>query len=74
MWVARDPKSGDRYVALFNLGTDNATISAQLGEIGMAGKARIRDLWARTDISTTSDAISATLPAHGAALYRLSQV
>lgn len=74
VWIARDPRSGDRYVALFNLGTGSATISATLGEIGMGGPARIRDLWARADIGTTGDVVHATLSAHGAALYRLSPV
>lgn len=73
VWVARDPTSGDRFVALFNLGDTAATVAVSLAEIGMAGSVKVRDLWARLEMGGVSGAVSATLPVHGAALYRVSQ-
>ena len=71
------------YVALFNLADGEAALAASYAELGIAaGTAyRVRDLWARCDCApvpadTSAGAesramLSATLPAHGAALYRL---
>lgn len=71
-WIAHEPKSGDTYLALFNLGQAAAKINVELGELGLKGACRVRDLWARRDHEPIKGALAAKLPAHGAMLYRLA--
>lgn len=71
-WTAREPRSGDRYVALFNLGEQADEVGVELAAIGIAGEARVRDLWARTSLGTTRKRFVAKLPPHGAGLFRIS--
>jgi len=39
----------------------------------LRGKYLVRDLWKKTDIGIKEGTLCATLGAHGAALYRLSE-
>jgi hypothetical protein len=43
-----------------------------LGELGLSGRCRLRDLWQREDLGTVEGEIAPRIPWHGAALYRLS--
>ena len=64
--------NGDRAVVLFNSGSTTATISTSANAIGMpaASSYRLTDLWSKQITSTTA-AISATVPAHGQVSYRV---
>ena len=46
-------------------------ISLPLAELGLAGPARVRDLWRHKDLGTVSDQLSQTINPHGAGLYRV---
>jgi len=73
-WVADDPKTGDKYVALFN-SSDDATpakISLQLKQLGFNGNCNVRDLWSKSNIGTFKDVFTSTINKHGAGLYRIS--
>ncbi len=61
-------------VALNPAATQTATISVSLADLGLTGPCRVRDLWAHKDIGPVTDAINATVNAHGAVLYRVSPV
>lgn len=62
-----------RAVALFNRGTNAATISVDWTAIGLAtGPASVRDLWARSDLGVFSNRYSAIVPAHGAQLLKIA--
>jgi alpha-galactosidase len=65
--------SGDRAVALFNEGSSATTITTSAAEVGMNASSSytLRDLWTRSS-TTTSGAISASVPAHGTVVYRVS--
>ena len=39
--------------------------------LGLTGTVRVSDLWEGRDLGRTTGRIAATLPPHGAALYRL---
>ena len=53
--------------------SDSCEVAVNLSKIGLNGKVRVRDLWARKDIlGTFSGSFSRELPLHGAGLYRLS--
>jgi alpha-galactosidase len=62
---------GTTAVALFNRGSEPATISATWLELKLDPLQPIRDLWRQTDLTPTQDALSATVNAHGAELYRI---
>jgi alpha-galactosidase len=71
--LARPLSNGDVAVVLFNENATTATITttaARTGATGAAGYA-LRDLWSGTT-STTTGAISATVPAHGVVMVRVS--
>lgn len=72
-WVATDPDSGDRYVALFNLGNEPQRVSLNLEWEHMRGKYNVRDLWAGEDDGQVQNRIARELPPHGAGLYRLTK-
>jgi alpha-galactosidase len=66
-------KNGDKAVLLFNEGDTTERISTTAAEIGMSKTAayKVRDLWAHTDRHTAGN-ITATIPPHGSAMYRVS--
>ncbi|MCR5724330.1 MAG: glycoside hydrolase family 27 protein [Treponema sp.] len=79
VWKSFAVDSSSLYVALFNLADDAATVSASTAELTLSGNAiwRVRDLWAKQDVESLAASgekggISASLPAHGAALFKLS--
>ena len=72
VWVATDAKSGDKYVALFNLGDKTDTVSFELELEYWRNSYKVRDLWQKQDLGIQQKAISAEIPAHGAKLYRLT--
>lgn len=71
IWSARAEGSPDRYLALFNTGPEPRTINLAPQSVDLAGPVTLRDLWEGRDLGMQAR-ISAQLPAHGAALYRIS--
>ncbi|MEV6708975.1 cellulose binding domain-containing protein [Micromonospora wenchangensis] len=70
--LAKRLANGDVAVALFNQGTAATTISTTAAAIGLSGNSfTLRDAWTNTT-STTSSAISASVPGHGTVVYRVS--
>jgi alpha-galactosidase len=71
--LAKPLASGDVAAALFNETAAAATISTTAAAIGVtpAASYTLNDLWAHTTRSTTG-AISASVPAHGVVLYRVT--
>ncbi|KQN36919.1 alpha-galactosidase [Sphingomonas sp. Leaf407] len=70
-WEAR-AANGDTYLALFNPTPKAARIGIDPRWLNLAGRLRVRDLWARADLPPVTGRIEADLPSHGAALYRLA--
>jgi alpha-galactosidase len=71
--VAKEMKDGSRTVALFNETGDSQRISTTAGAVGLpeASAYTLRDLWQhRSD--NTAGTISATVPAHGTVLVRVT--
>jgi len=70
--MAKRLSNGDVAVALFNQGSATTTVSTTAAAIGKSGGSfTLRDLW--TDASsTTTGAISASVPAHGTVVFRVS--
>ncbi|HBF33050.1 TPA: alpha-galactosidase [Candidatus Sumerlaeota bacterium] len=72
-WVADVPGSKDKYVALFNTGTETTSVTLPLADIGFKGSVQVRDLWEKKDLEKVKDAFSPDIPSHGAGLYRVAQ-
>jgi len=72
LWSARDPKTDDRYLALFNTGAKEKEVGLPLDRLGLKSIAGVRDLWSGTDMAPPSQPrVSVLLPPHGSALLRL---
>jgi alpha-galactosidase len=71
--MAKPLSNGDVSVALFNETGSTATITTTAGAIGKTGASSytLTDLWSGAT-STTSGAISASVPAHGTVMYRVA--
>jgi alpha-galactosidase len=71
---SRALSNGDRAVALSNETTSTATIGTTAAAIGLGGSPSysLRDLWSKAT-STTSGSISASVPAHGTVMFRISR-
>ena len=70
--LAKRLANGDVAVALFNQGGSTTTVSTTAAAIGKSGSSfTLRDAWTNTT-STTTGAISASVPAHGTVVYRVS--
>jgi len=69
---AKPLSDGSVAVGLFNRGSGTATVSTTAAQIGLSGSGfTLTDLWTG-GTSTSSGAISASVPAHGVAAYRVS--
>ena len=71
VWYARNA-DGSYTVALFNLGSSTATVTANWSDIGLTGPAQVRNLWTQSNTGTANGSISASLPEHGSELLRLT--
>ncbi|MFS8095854.1 glycoside hydrolase family 27 protein [Lentzea alba] len=67
--------NGDTAIALYNETDSAATISTNAREAGMLSIARyeVKDLWSKK-VTYSSGTISAKVPAHGTAFFRVKQV
>jgi hypothetical protein len=72
-WIADDQKTGDKYLALFNISDEPSPIkvTVPLSDLGFTGAFKLRNLWAEKDLGTFIN-LTVTINKHGAGLYRLS--
>jgi hypothetical protein len=70
VWYARNV-DGSYTVALFNLGSGTATVTANWSDLGIVGSAGVRDLWSHTNLGNSTGSFAATLSAHGSRLLRI---
>jgi alpha-galactosidase len=71
VWSAVPEDGEGRYVALFNTGDKAREVGVTLRDLGIDGPVAVRDLWAGKELGQQRERVSAMLPAHGSALYRL---
>ncbi|MGH3378421.1 MAG: glycoside hydrolase family 27 protein, partial [Actinoallomurus sp.] len=71
--MAKPLANGDRAVTLTNENGSAATVSTTASAVGMpsASSYKLSNLWTK-EISSTSGAISASVPGHGTVMYRVS--
>ena len=63
---------GSWTVALFNLGSATATVTARWSDLGFSGAASVRDLWSRSELGSFTDSFSASIASHGTRLLKVA--
>jgi alpha-galactosidase len=72
IWV-KPLSGGAKAVGLFNRSPNPATISLNLAAVGFKRNAQLRDLWTHKNVRAKNGMYSVEVPAHGAAMLRISQ-
>lgn len=72
-WTADDPKTGDKYLALFNTSDaiSTAEITVDFEQLGLTGTHTVKDLWTGERLGKFTDEFTRTIKRHGAGLYRI---
>jgi len=70
---AKELEDGSKAVGLFNRGMFPAEITVTWKDLGIAGNHAIRDVWSQKDIGKSDKKFTATIPAHGVKLVRISK-
>ncbi len=72
VWTAKANETGETYLALFNLGTKPRPVGFPLSQLNLSAVSAVRDLWTGEELGGRVAVVSADLPPHGSALYRLT--
>jgi len=72
-WTADDPKTGDKYLALFNASDKSGTseISVKFEQMGLSGQHEITDLWNGEKLGKFNGEFNRPVNSHGAGLFRI---
>jgi hypothetical protein len=70
VWYTQND-DGSYTVALFNLGSSRAKVTANWSDLGFSGSATVHDLWSHSDLGNFENESSATLNEHGSRLLRV---
>jgi alpha-galactosidase len=70
IWT-RPLSGGAQAVALFNRAAEPAKVTVRWADLGINGRARLRDLWLHQNIEWPGPEYSATIPGHGAIMLRV---
>ncbi|MGW9027571.1 fibronectin type III domain-containing protein [Streptomyces sp. NPDC055722] len=71
VWYARNA-DGSYTVALFNLGGGYSDVTADWSDLGISGKAAVRDLWSHKNLGSVGGSFTDNLPPHGSRLLRIT--
>ena len=69
---AKDLEDGSQAIGLFNRGEIEQPITARWVDLGVQGKQTVRDLWRQRDVGAFGGQYQASVPRHGAAMFRLT--
>ena len=69
---SRPLAGGAQAVGMFNRGAEAARMSIRWADLGVTGKARVRDLWLHQDVHWQGPEYSETVPSHCVVMLRLS--
>jgi alpha-galactosidase len=72
IWT-RELSGGALAVALFNRATEAAKLRVRWEDLGIRGKAKLRDLWLHKDVEWQGPEYEATVPGHGVVLLRVKR-
>lgn len=72
--TSRNSKTGERYLALFNIGdSGNADVSVNLKDLGLSGKVKVKELWTGAATTQTDGTITRSIAPHASVLLSLSK-
>ncbi|HEY5499181.1 MAG TPA: glycoside hydrolase family 27 protein [Bacteroidales bacterium] len=78
-WTATDPKTGDKFLALFNISDKvgpnafkSQNISVGLDQLGIKGTYIVKDLWTGKEIGKFKGEFAQQIKPHASGLYRIS--
>ena len=63
---------GSLAVALFNQGTEPATVTVSWTDLNLSGKQQVRDLWRQEELGSFDQLYSAQVPSHGVVMLKMS--
>ena len=71
--TSRNAKTGQRYVALFNLSDkpDQREVSVKLSDLGMKKLSEVTDLWTGSRVANDGKQIAVALKPHSCILYAI---
>lgn len=69
IWKATNEKTGQKYVALFNLGEEEKVLSVELQAAGMDEGCKLTELWTGAAAEVSGGKLQITIPAHGCAVF-----
>jgi hypothetical protein len=70
-WISDSSDASVNNVALFNRGEAPLEMQIPLDELGVS-RCTVRDLWAKTQVESMDYLLSASVPSHGARLFRIT--
>ncbi|MDI9420478.1 MAG: glycoside hydrolase family 27 protein [Firmicutes bacterium] len=65
-------EDGRIYLAHFNVGEVETTITTEISKLGLSGRYQVRDLWVRQDLGVVDHSVSTLVPVHGSRLLQLT--
>lgn len=72
IWVADQPGTGAKYVALFNTNDGPPKpVAVSWAGLGLTGSLPVRDLWGKNNLGKMEGTFSATIEAHGCRLIKV---
>ena len=63
---------GTYTVGLFNLAGSTANVTANWSDLGFTGSATVRDLWSHSDLGSSANSFTTSVPSHGSELLRVT--
>jgi alpha-galactosidase len=70
---AKEMEDGSKAVGLFNLGEEDARVTAAWSELGLTGRQMVRDLWRQVNLGEFTGEFGTSVPRHGVVLVRMSK-
>ena len=71
--TSRNARTGETYLALFNIGEVGAELRVDLAELGLGGRCKLTDLWTGSVSRSEPGAVSVVLAPHACVLYKISR-
>ena len=62
---------GTTAVGLFNLGMEDAKVTAKWADLGISGRQMVRDLWQQKNLGKFDGSFTSEVPAHGAIMVKI---
>ncbi len=69
IWKATNEKTGQKYVALFNLGEEEKVLSVELQAAGVDESSKLTELWTGAAAEVSDGKLQLSIPAHGCAVF-----